>query len=71
MTGYNTHQDNGTVSIITIGLKQRWPIVGHDGTKVVTQNNHWDLAVNIKSAGGGSKDYSSRWQFRRRSAIRR
>ncbi len=50
VTGYNSHQDNGTVSIVPIP----------DATKLaeyttrVYQNNHWDLSVNIKQAGAGS-----------------
>jgi YVTN family beta-propeller protein len=48
--GYNTHQDNGTVSIVPVpdsGTLQAM-------TKQVFQNNHWDLAQNIQSASGGS-----------------
>lgn len=49
VTGYNTHQDNGTVSIVPVPSDDRL-----DGlTKQVYQNNHWDLKQNIKSAGGG------------------
>ncbi len=50
VTGYNTHQDNGTVSIVPV------PDLGSLGllTKQVYQNNHWDLVENIKSASGGS-----------------
>ena len=47
VTGYNTHQDNGTVSIVPIPS----PVALKSLTKKVTQNNHWDLAVNIASAG--------------------
>jgi hypothetical protein len=50
VTGYNTHQDTGTVSII--------PVPGTSTlaayTKLVNQNNHWDLSANIRSASGGS-----------------
>ncbi len=50
VTSYNTHQDNGTASII--------PVPTHDSlqemTKQVFENNHWDLTQNIKSASGGS-----------------
>jgi YVTN family beta-propeller protein len=47
---YNTHQDNGTVSIVP---------VPDSGTlakmsKKVFENNHWDLIENIKSASGGN-----------------
>src|ERR1017187_1739605 len=49
VTGYNTHQDNGTVSIVPVPdrgtLRQM--------TEQVFQNNHWDLTQNIKSASGG------------------
>jgi len=47
---YNTHQDNGTVSIV--------PVPGSatlvSMTKQVFENNHWDLTPNIQSAAGGS-----------------
>jgi YVTN family beta-propeller protein len=47
---YNTHQDNGTVSIIAVPdggtLKEM--------SKKVFQYNHWDLTENIKSASGGN-----------------
>src|ERR1022692_131066 len=49
VTGYNTHQDNGTVGIVPVPdrgtLRQM--------TEQVFQNNHWDLTQNIKSASGG------------------
>jgi YVTN family beta-propeller protein len=48
--GYNTHQDNGTVSIV--------PVPGNAVLQAMTQqvfrNNHWDLTQNIRSASGGS-----------------
>ena len=47
VTGYNTHQDNGTVSIVPIPNKTELAL----DTKKVAENNHWDLAVNIASAG--------------------
>jgi YVTN family beta-propeller protein len=50
VTGYNTHQDNGTVSIVPVpdsGTLQAM-------SKQVFQNNHWDLTPNITSASGGS-----------------
>jgi YVTN family beta-propeller protein len=47
VSSYNTHQDNGTVSII--------PVPNH-GTLKVFENNHWDLTENIRSASGGSHD---------------
>jgi YVTN family beta-propeller protein len=51
VTGYNTHQDNGTVSIVPLPTRSELASF----TKQVYQNNHWDLAHNISSAGGGSK----------------
>jgi len=46
---FNTHQDLGTVSIV--------PVPGRGTLDAMTQqvfrNNHWDLAKNIWSAGGG------------------
>jgi hypothetical protein len=49
VSDYNTHQDNGTVSII--------PVPDHETlesmTKKVFQYNHWDLKENIEAAGGG------------------
>jgi YVTN family beta-propeller protein len=48
--GYNTHQDNGTVSLVPIpdgGTLQAM-------TSQVFQNNHWDLTQNINSAAFGS-----------------
>ncbi len=50
VTGYNTHQDNGTVSIVPLPDKSSLVSM----TKQVYQNNHWDLVENIKSASGGS-----------------
>jgi YVTN family beta-propeller protein len=50
VTGYNTHQDNGTVSIVAIPNATTLASM----TKQVHQNNHWDLKDNIKSAGNGS-----------------
>ncbi len=51
VTDLNTHQDLGTVSIISV------PVASATLTAMttqVTQNNHWDLEVNIASASGGS-----------------
>jgi len=48
--GYNTHQDNGTVSIIPVPNSQTlatW-------SKEVYDYNHWNLVDNIKSASGGN-----------------
>jgi YVTN family beta-propeller protein len=50
VTGYNTHQDNGTVSIVPVPNEDQL----EEMTKQVYANNHWDLKQNIKSAGGGS-----------------
>jgi YVTN family beta-propeller protein len=47
---HNTHQDNGTVSIVPV------PDSGtlEQMTTQVFQNNHWDLKQNITSASGGT-----------------
>jgi YVTN family beta-propeller protein len=50
-TRFNTHQDNGTVSIIPLPSKSMLA----SWTTEVYQYNHWDLKQNIASAGGGSK----------------
>ena len=47
--GYNTHQDNGTVSIVPLPDRARLATM----TTQVFQNNHWDLVQNILSASGG------------------
>ncbi|MBV8852525.1 MAG: PD40 domain-containing protein, partial [Sinobacteraceae bacterium] len=51
VTYFNTHQDLGTVSIV--------PVPHHSTLNAMTQqvfrNNHWNLAQNIWSAGGGDK----------------
>ena len=47
---YNTHQDNGTVSIVSIPDSATLKTM----TTQVFQNNHWDLVQNIQSAGGGN-----------------
>jgi YVTN family beta-propeller protein len=52
VTSYNTHQDNGTVSIIRVPDSVRLA----EMTSRVFENNHWDLAQNIKSASGGRPD---------------
>jgi YVTN family beta-propeller protein len=46
----NTHQDNGTVSIVPVPDRGTLQAM----TKQVFQNNHWDLAQNIQSASGGN-----------------
>ena len=50
VTGYNTHQDNGTVSIIPVPNSTTLQAM----TNQVFTNNHWDLTQNIQSAAGGS-----------------
>ncbi|HEY2678437.1 MAG TPA: bifunctional YncE family protein/alkaline phosphatase family protein [Steroidobacteraceae bacterium] len=52
VTSYNTHQDNGTVSIVPVPGKEELEGM----TAQVFQNNHWDLKENIKSASGGRAD---------------
>ena len=47
---YNTHQDNGTVSIVPVPNSGTLKTM----TTQVFQNNHWDLKQNIESAGGGN-----------------
>jgi YVTN family beta-propeller protein len=49
---YNTHQDNGTVSIVPLPDTRTLAAM----TNQVFRNNHWDLAENIKSASGGRSD---------------
>ena len=48
--GYNTHQDNGTVSIVPVPDSATLATMSSQ----VFVNNHWDLAQNIASAAGGS-----------------
>jgi YVTN family beta-propeller protein len=47
---YNSHQDNGTVSIVPVPDRGALATM----TKQVVQNNHWDLEQNIRSASGGN-----------------
>ncbi len=47
---YNSHQDNGTVSIVRVPDSGKLEAM----TKQVFEYNHWDLVQNIKSASGGS-----------------
>ncbi len=49
---YNTHQDNGTVSIVPLPNSKILATM----TKEVFENNHWDLTENITSASGGTPD---------------
>jgi YVTN family beta-propeller protein len=52
VSAYNTHQDNGTVSIV--------PVPNYGQLKKMTDqvfaNNHWDLTQNIESAAGGTSN---------------
>jgi YVTN family beta-propeller protein len=50
VSDYNTHQDNGTVSIVSV------PDSGTlaEMTEQVFKNNHWDLTKNINTAAGGT-----------------
>jgi YVTN family beta-propeller protein len=50
VTDYNTHQDNGTVSIVPVPNTVTLATM----TAQVFENNHWDLIQNIQSASGGS-----------------
>jgi YVTN family beta-propeller protein len=50
VTGYNTHQDNGTVSLVPLPNAATLDTM----TAQVFQNNHWDLKQNIESAAGGT-----------------
>ncbi len=47
---YNTHQDNGTVSIVPVPNSQTLATM----TKQVFNYNHWNLTNNIESASGGN-----------------
>jgi YVTN family beta-propeller protein len=47
---YNTHQDNGTVSIVPVPDSATLATM----TQQVNHYNHWDLTPNIESASGGS-----------------
>ena len=49
---YNTHQDNGTVSIVAVPDSVALAAMSTQ----VFENNHWDLTLNIKSASGGSQN---------------
>jgi YVTN family beta-propeller protein len=50
VTDYNTHQDNGTVSIVPLPDSRTLEAM----TKRVFENNHWDLTQNIQAASGGN-----------------
>ncbi len=49
VTAFNTHEDLGTVSIVPVPSRPALVAL----TQQVFKNNHWDLAHNIWSAGGG------------------
>jgi len=51
VTDYNTHQDNGTVSIVPLPNRETLSRM----TRQVYQNDHWDLRQNIESASGGDR----------------
>jgi YVTN family beta-propeller protein len=50
VSGYNTHQDNGIVSIVPLPDSGTLEAM----TTQVLENNHWDLIQNINSAAGGN-----------------
>ncbi|HXO46645.1 MAG TPA: alkaline phosphatase family protein, partial [Mycobacterium sp.] len=50
VSDYNTHQDNGTVSIVPVPDSGTLEAM----TSKVLENNHWDLIQNINSASGGN-----------------
>ena len=52
VTDLNTHQDNATISLVPVPDSTKLQTM----TAQVYQNNHWDLAENIKSASGGRSD---------------
>ena len=56
VTDLNTHQDNGTVSIIPLPDGKQLK----EMTEQVFQNNHWDLKENIQSASGGTQDTNAK-----------
>jgi len=47
---FNTHQDNGTVSIVPVPNSATLATM----TKQVFENDHWDLTQNIEAASGGT-----------------
>ncbi len=50
LTGYNSHQDTGTLNLIPIPSQSQLQTY----TTTVYQNNHWDLTVNVKASKGGN-----------------
>jgi YVTN family beta-propeller protein len=51
VTDYNTHQDNGTVSIVPVPDFETLMTM----SRQVYRNNHWDLKENIEAAGPGGR----------------
>ncbi len=62
VTGYESHQDNGTVSIVSVpdSITRGGLSVLATMTAQVFENNHWDLTANIRSAAGGEDDVKPR-----------
>ena len=56
VTGLETHQDLGSVSIIPVPNNSKLDAM----TQQVFRNNHWDLSENIWSAAGGDKHAKER-----------
>ena len=56
VTDLNTHEDLGTVSIITVPDHEKLDRY----TKQVEHNNHWDLWENIRTASGGDYHHEPR-----------
>jgi YVTN family beta-propeller protein len=56
VSNHNTHQDNGTVSIVPVPDSGTLETM----TQQVYQNNHWDLTQNIKAAGRGEGEAEPR-----------
>ena len=67
VTDYNTHQDNGTVSIVPVPNSGTLETM----TKQVFENNHWDLSAKYQVCRRWQPEMPSRSQSRPRSAIRR
>jgi YVTN family beta-propeller protein len=51
VSGHNTHQDLGTVSIVPVPHRSALEAM----TRQVYENNHWDLKKNIRAAAGGNR----------------
>jgi YVTN family beta-propeller protein len=50
LTGYNSHQDTGTVNLIPVPTTTQLAAY----TQTVVNNNHWNWTANVDSAFGGS-----------------